>query len=87
MRHMTRALLLFIVGLLGIAGGLPLGKALELGLRGPQRAVGPAAAQELLVRPRPGNIAVAHKPDEHVSEAQMAQCDRMLERLVEKLSS
>ena len=35
----------------------------------------------------PGNIAVAHKPDEHVSEAQMAQCDRMLERLVEKLSS
>ncbi len=34
----------------------------------------------------PGNIAVAHKPDEHVSEAQMAQCDRMLERLVEKLS-
>ena len=35
----------------------------------------------------PGNIAVAHKPDEHVSEAQMAQCDRMLARLVEKLSS
>jgi acetylornithine deacetylase len=35
----------------------------------------------------PGNIAVAHKPDEHVSEAQMAQCDRMLERLAEKLSS
>ena len=34
----------------------------------------------------PGNIAVAHKPDEHVSEAQMAQCDRMLERLVEKIS-
>lgn len=35
----------------------------------------------------PGNIAVAHKPDEHVSEAQMAACDRMLARLVEKLSS
>jgi acetylornithine deacetylase len=35
----------------------------------------------------PGNIAVAHKPDEHVSEAQMAQCDLMLERLVEKLST
>ena len=35
----------------------------------------------------PGNIAVAHKPDEHVSEAQMAQCDRMLERLLEKLAS
>jgi acetylornithine deacetylase len=34
----------------------------------------------------PGNIAVAHKPDEHVSEAQLAACDRMLERLVEKLS-
>lgn len=34
----------------------------------------------------PGNIAVAHKPDEHVSEAQLAQCDRMLQRLVEKLS-
>jgi acetylornithine deacetylase len=35
----------------------------------------------------PGNIAVAHKPDEHVSEAQLSQCDRMLERLVEKLSA
>jgi acetylornithine deacetylase len=35
----------------------------------------------------PGNIAVAHKPDEYVSEAQMAQCDRMMERLVEKLSA
>jgi acetylornithine deacetylase len=34
----------------------------------------------------PGNIAVAHKPDEHVSEAQMGQCDRMLDRLVDKLS-
>jgi acetylornithine deacetylase len=34
----------------------------------------------------PGNIAVAHKPDEYVSEAQMAQCDRMMERLVERLS-
>jgi acetylornithine deacetylase len=35
----------------------------------------------------PGSIAVAHKPDEHVSEAQLAQCDRMLERLVERLSA
>ncbi|WP_395689293.1 acetylornithine deacetylase [Aestuariivirga sp.] len=35
----------------------------------------------------PGNIAVAHKPDEHVSESQLAQCDRMLERLVDKLSA
>lgn len=34
----------------------------------------------------PGNIAVAHKPDEYVSEAQMAACDRMMDRLVEKLS-
>ncbi|MBC8038355.1 MAG: M20/M25/M40 family metallo-hydrolase, partial [Rhizobiales bacterium] len=35
----------------------------------------------------PGNIAVAHKPDEYVSEAQMAACGKMLERLVEKLSA
>lgn len=34
----------------------------------------------------PGNIAVAHKPDEYVSEEQMAQCDSMLARLVERLS-
>lgn len=34
----------------------------------------------------PGNIAVAHKPDEYVSEAQMGLCDRMLARLVERLS-
>ena len=35
----------------------------------------------------PGSIAVAHKPDEYVSEAQMAACDAMLARLVEKLSA
>ncbi len=35
----------------------------------------------------PGNIAVAHKPDENVSDAQLAQCDRMLDRLIEKLST
>jgi acetylornithine deacetylase len=35
----------------------------------------------------PGNIAVAHKPDEYVSEAQMTLCDEMLARLVERLSS
>jgi acetylornithine deacetylase len=35
----------------------------------------------------PGNIAVAHKPDEYVSEAQMAACDLMLARLVERLSA
>ncbi|MDE2446026.1 MAG: acetylornithine deacetylase [Alphaproteobacteria bacterium] len=34
----------------------------------------------------PGNIAVAHKPDEYVSEAQMAACDEMLAKLVERLS-
>ena len=46
--------------------------------------------QEVLGTPAvvcgPGSIAVAHKPDEHVSEAQLSACDRMLERLVEKLS-
>lgn len=35
----------------------------------------------------PGNIAVAHKPDEHVSAEQLAQCDAMLARLVERLSA
>jgi acetylornithine deacetylase len=35
----------------------------------------------------PGNIAVAHKPDEYVSVAQMALCDDMLGRLVDKLSA
>ncbi len=35
----------------------------------------------------PGNIAVAHKPDEHVSLVQMAQCGKMLARLVKKLSA
>ena len=33
----------------------------------------------------PGNIAVAHKPDEYVSEEQMALCDAMLDKLVERL--
>ncbi len=35
----------------------------------------------------PGNIAVAHKPDEYVSEEQMQLCDEMLARLVERLSA
>ena len=35
----------------------------------------------------PGNIAVAHKPDEYVSEEQMALCDAMLLRLLDRLSS
>lgn len=34
----------------------------------------------------PGNIAVAHKPDEYVSEEQIALCDQMLDKLVERLS-
>jgi acetylornithine deacetylase len=34
----------------------------------------------------PGNIAVAHKPDEYVSETQMGLCDEMLARLVARLS-
>lgn len=34
----------------------------------------------------PGNIAVAHKPDEYVSKAQMVACEAMLARLVERLS-
>jgi acetylornithine deacetylase len=34
----------------------------------------------------PGNIAVAHKPDEYVSEAQMGLCDEMLARLVEQIN-
>jgi acetylornithine deacetylase len=35
----------------------------------------------------PGNIAVAHKPDEYVSEEQMVLCDAMLAKLVERLSA
>jgi acetylornithine deacetylase len=34
----------------------------------------------------PGNIAVAHKPDEYVSEEQMNLCDAMLGRLLERVS-
>ncbi len=34
----------------------------------------------------PGNIAVAHKPDEYVSVEQMHLCDAMLARLVDRLS-
>ncbi len=35
----------------------------------------------------PGNIAVAHKPDEYVSEEQLALCDAMLLRLLDRLSN
>jgi len=34
----------------------------------------------------PGSIDQAHKPDEYISVGQLAQCDRMLERLVERLA-
>jgi acetylornithine deacetylase len=34
----------------------------------------------------PGNIAVAHKPDEYVSEEQLALCDAMLGRLLERVA-
>jgi acetylornithine deacetylase len=34
----------------------------------------------------PGNIAVAHKPDEYVSAEQLTLCDQMLARLLERLS-
>jgi acetylornithine deacetylase len=34
----------------------------------------------------PGNIAVAHKPDEYIEEAQIAQCDQVLTRLLERVS-
>jgi acetylornithine deacetylase len=33
----------------------------------------------------PGNIAVAHKPDEHISEVQMELCDTMLMNLIDRL--
>jgi acetylornithine deacetylase len=33
----------------------------------------------------PGNIAVAHKPDEHISEVQMGLCDTMLMNLIDRL--
>lgn len=35
----------------------------------------------------PGNIAVAHKPDEYVSVEQMELCDAMLSRLLNRLSA
>jgi acetylornithine deacetylase len=34
----------------------------------------------------PGNIAVAHKPDEYIEVAQIAQCDKVLARLLDRLS-
>ena len=34
----------------------------------------------------PGSIGEAHKPDEFVSRAQMAECLRMMERLGERLA-
>ncbi len=34
----------------------------------------------------PGNIAVAHKPDEYVSEEQLALCDEMFDRLLAEVT-
>jgi acetylornithine deacetylase len=34
----------------------------------------------------PGNIAVAHKPDEYIEEEQMAACDGVLARLLDRVS-
>ncbi len=35
----------------------------------------------------PGDIAVAHKPDEYVEESQMAACDKFLARLLDNVSA
>ena len=35
----------------------------------------------------PGDIAVAHKPDEYVEESQIAACDRFLARLLDTISA
>lgn len=35
----------------------------------------------------PGSIAVAHKPDEYVTQEQLALCDQMLQRLVDRLAA
>jgi acetylornithine deacetylase len=34
----------------------------------------------------PGSIAVAHKPDEYIEEEQMARCDQVLERILDRVS-
>ena len=34
----------------------------------------------------PGSIAVAHKPDEYIEEEQMARCDQVLERILERVT-
>jgi acetylornithine deacetylase len=34
----------------------------------------------------PGNIAVAHKPDEYIETSQIAACDAMLARLLARVS-
>jgi acetylornithine deacetylase len=34
----------------------------------------------------PGHIGVAHKPDEYIEASQLAQCDEMLARLLERVS-
>jgi acetylornithine deacetylase len=34
----------------------------------------------------PGSISVAHKPDEYIEEEQMARCDQVLERVLDRMS-
>jgi acetylornithine deacetylase len=34
----------------------------------------------------PGSIAVAHKPDEYIAESQLAQCEAMLAKLLQRVS-
>jgi acetylornithine deacetylase len=34
----------------------------------------------------PGSIAVAHKPDEYIEEAQMMRCEQVLERILDSVS-
>ncbi|HEX8373881.1 MAG TPA: M20/M25/M40 family metallo-hydrolase, partial [Geminicoccaceae bacterium] len=35
----------------------------------------------------PGSMAQGHKPDEYVTEEQLARCDRMLEALLDRLEA
>jgi acetylornithine deacetylase len=67
----------------GLTGGNSLGK-ISFGTEG-------GLFQERLGIPTvvcgPGDIAVAHKPDEYIEESQMAACDRFLARLLEAVST
>jgi acetylornithine deacetylase len=67
----------------GLTGGNSLGK-ISFGTEG-------GLFQERLGVPTvvcgPGDIAVAHKPDEYIEESQMAACDRFLARLLDAVSA